>query len=177
MLDVAIDILAWQGSRQLTHRAIDRRLELPLGSAANYFDTRDAVLRGVAERLIELDLASFGPIPEKPVERSVAAASIAAMIVDWTKPESATRLRARLELLLHSARDAGLRAELRQVREGFFVMAAQALDACGCETPREHAPALVALYDGICLDQLFYADRAADVEDVSAQVAQLLDGC
>lgn len=81
MLDAAVDILAWQGSRALTHRAIDRRLSLPLGSAANYFQTRDALLRGIAERVIELDFASFGPIPEERVGRAFVAESIAAMIL------------------------------------------------------------------------------------------------
>ena len=177
MLDAAVDILAWQGSRALTHRAIDRLLSLPLGSAANYFQTRDALLRGIAERVIELDFASFGPIPEERVGRVFVAESIAAMILQWMEPPSLTRQRARHELLLHSVRDADLRAEFQRVRKEFLIFAARALDAGGCLTPHEHAPALVALYDGICLDQLYYADRAAGLDVLSDQVRQLLDGC
>lgn len=55
LADAAVRVLARQGSRGLTHRAIDAEAEVPRGTASNYFGSRDdiieAILRRIGERL------------------------------------------------------------------------------------------------------------------------------
>ncbi|MFJ3960663.1 TetR/AcrR family transcriptional regulator [Streptomyces sp. NPDC090036] len=51
--DAAIAVLAEAGGRGLTHRAVDAAAGVPTGTAKNYFPTRDALLRGAAERCEE----------------------------------------------------------------------------------------------------------------------------
>src|SRR5262245_42599709 len=46
LLDAAIEVLAERGTRGLTHRAVDARAGLPLGSTSNRFRTRNALLGG-----------------------------------------------------------------------------------------------------------------------------------
>ena len=43
-----------EGSRALTHRAVDARAELPAGTCANYFPSRSALLLAMAERIAEM---------------------------------------------------------------------------------------------------------------------------
>ena len=48
LLDVGLRVLAEEGSRGLTHRAIDTRAKLPLGTCVNYFRSRDILLNALA---------------------------------------------------------------------------------------------------------------------------------
>lgn len=57
LADAAIALIASTGVGAVTHRALDRALELPVGTAANYFRTRDELLVGAARRVVELHLA------------------------------------------------------------------------------------------------------------------------
>ena len=70
LADAAVRVLAQQGSRGLTHRAIDTEAEVPRGTASNYFASRDevidAILLRIGERLqpdpdIHADLAQRPP--------------------------------------------------------------------------------------------------------------------
>ncbi len=51
--DAGLDVLATEGLRGLTHRAVDRTAGLPDGSSSNVFRTRAALLEGLAERVFE----------------------------------------------------------------------------------------------------------------------------
>jgi AcrR family transcriptional regulator len=177
LLDAAIAILADGGSRALTHRAVDRRLGLSLGSTANYFTTRDALLLAVGERLVELDLAAIAPITEGPVGASIAADLIAEQLIAWLGPQIRKRQVAHLELVLQSSRDPRLRTAVAKARGDFVHATAQALAATGCRAPMEHAPGLVALFDGLYIDQLLYAKVPADKTSLRGHVERFLIGC
>jgi AcrR family transcriptional regulator len=177
LLDAAISVLAEEGGRGLTHRAIDRRLALPLGSTANYFATRDALLLAVGDRLLELDIAGISTIPKGPISKSSAADLIVEQLINWLTPKVRSRQLAHLELLLQSSRDNNLRAAVAKARGGFVDAAAQALAATGCVAPVEHAPGLVALYDGLYINQLLYAETPADQASLRGQVERFLIGC
>jgi DNA-binding transcriptional regulator YbjK len=49
LLDAAIEVLAAQGARGLTFRAVDTKAAVPTGTASNYFSSRDELLHQVAE--------------------------------------------------------------------------------------------------------------------------------
>ncbi|MBB5913289.1 AcrR family transcriptional regulator [Nocardia transvalensis] len=49
--DAAIDLIADQGLRALTHRALDTALELPPGSVSYYFRTKRALIEAVVDRI------------------------------------------------------------------------------------------------------------------------------
>jgi AcrR family transcriptional regulator len=53
--DAAIAVLAGQGARGLTHRAVDRAAGLPPGTTSNYARTREALLTLALTRIAELD--------------------------------------------------------------------------------------------------------------------------
>ncbi len=48
LLNAAIDLLADQGARNLTFRAVDERAGVPTGTASNYFANRDTLLAQAA---------------------------------------------------------------------------------------------------------------------------------
>lgn len=51
LTDAGITVLAREGSRGLTHRAIDAEAGVPLGTASNYFRSREALIAGLIERI------------------------------------------------------------------------------------------------------------------------------
>lgn len=53
LADAGLEVLAAHGARGLTHRAVDRAAGVPLGTASNYFATRDALIAGLVERIGE----------------------------------------------------------------------------------------------------------------------------
>lgn len=59
LCDAAIELLAADGARGLTHLRVDRRAGLPDGTTSFYYQTRTALLRGTLDRVIELDIENF----------------------------------------------------------------------------------------------------------------------
>ncbi|MEU8777317.1 TetR family transcriptional regulator [Streptomyces sp. NPDC048606] len=59
LADAALDVLADDGMRGLTHRAVDRRAAMPAGTTSAYFRTRAALLTALASRLVQLDQAEL----------------------------------------------------------------------------------------------------------------------
>lgn len=51
LADAGITVLAREGSRGLTHRAIDAEAGAPVGTASNYFRTRELLIAGLIERI------------------------------------------------------------------------------------------------------------------------------
>jgi len=55
--DAAIEVLAAQGVKGLTHRAVDTAADLPPGSTSYYLRTREALMEAAVQRLVETDEA------------------------------------------------------------------------------------------------------------------------
>ncbi len=53
LVDAAIEVLARDGARGLTFRAVDAQAEVPVGTASNYFDNRDDLLTQAGGRIYE----------------------------------------------------------------------------------------------------------------------------
>ncbi|MGP9539797.1 TetR/AcrR family transcriptional regulator [Brachybacterium sp. AOP43-C2-M15] len=51
LADAGLRVLAADGARGLTHRAVDRAAGVPLGTASNYFRSRAALIDGLVERI------------------------------------------------------------------------------------------------------------------------------
>ncbi|MEU5153090.1 TetR family transcriptional regulator [Glycomyces sp. NPDC021274] len=53
LIDAAIEVLADQGARGLTFRAVDTQAGVPIGTASNYFPNRDALLMQAGQRVFQ----------------------------------------------------------------------------------------------------------------------------
>ena len=123
--DAALTLLAREGARGLTHRAVDVELQLPSGSTSYYCRTRSALLLTAAERLLELDTADMTRVSED-------RAGVASLLDRWLSPAGRMRSLARMELLLAAARDPEL-GFMARARERFIdrAVAAQRGKASG----------------------------------------------
>ncbi|GAA0371174.1 TetR/AcrR family transcriptional regulator [Microbispora corallina] len=72
LLDAAIEVLAREGSRGLTFRAVDAEAGVPTGTASNYFGDRDDLLTQAGGRVYERlrpDAAGITAAMEGPRDR------------------------------------------------------------------------------------------------------------
>lgn len=157
--DAALGVLEAEGGRGLTHRAVDREAGLPEGSTSNHFPTREALLTAAMLRLVELDRPAVRAledlVPGGPYGPRRAAELVAEMIRGTLSPERAPQAVARYELVLEARRRPEFQAAFNEVRREFLFLTEQLLPAAGCTRPREHAPELLALLDGLMVNQLF----------------------
>ena len=158
LADAALAVLDADGGRGLTHRAVDRRAGLAEGSTSNYFATREALLTAALRRLVELERpaveAMQALVPDGPYEPHRAAELVAEQVRGWLEPERAGLALARYELFLEARRRPGFQLELDRVRREYLELVERLLPTAGCRDPRRHAPQLLALLDGLVLNQL-----------------------
>jgi len=62
LLDAAIEVLADDGARGLTFRAVDKKAGVPLGTASNYFANRDDMLTQAGTRFYEVIEPTAAPL-------------------------------------------------------------------------------------------------------------------
>jgi AcrR family transcriptional regulator len=159
--EAATRIIARDGLRSLTHRAVDRELDLPAGSTSYYLRTRrqlvEAVVRRLADRTTS-DVAAEAPRPGGPAPaRSVEELGAAlAALLDRLAARREDHL-ARWALAVDLTRDPELHASLTDrspVRAELLRRGRELLEALGAEDPTGQAPGLVALVDGLLFDRL-----------------------
>ncbi|MUL43692.1 hypothetical protein FZ103_21425 [Streptomonospora sp. PA3] len=157
--DAAIEIVADEGLRGLTHRAVDARAGLPAGSTSSCFRTRLALLRGVLDRIVELDEADLERMPTtgwdvgSPEHREALVDLLVELLAYWLGPARA-RTRARLELYLDAARRPELTEALRAANRRFLDRAAVAMRASETPAPEAAARLLLVQLDGVLYDAL-----------------------
>lgn len=157
----AATVLAEQGSRGLTHRAVDRRAGLPEGSSSAYFRTRDA-LQGalgdfVADRL-SLDVAALAErLTARPGDHDYAVSEVSRLLLGWLDhPELLT---ARLEITLAATRDPALATRFNAWRNGLIAVVDTLLRSEGKVEVGPSAHTLVAALDGVLLASLLQPVR------------------
>ena len=173
--DAAIAVLAEQGARGLTHRAVDHAAGLPPGTTSNYARTRAALLTLALSRIAELDLAEGSA----GVAGSGLADAVAQMVHRWiTEPGQRQRFLARLELAFEATRRPELRAAYDEMGRAFRVEAGRLLAAAGSAHPERDAWTLIAWVEGTAFYALAGAGGAAvpSLDELRAQVTNLLAG-
>ncbi len=119
LVDAGVEVLAREGARGLTFRAVDTEAGVPVGTASNYFTGRDDLLRQIDVRLHE----RLAPDPEKladlmtrPKDRLLVAAFMHDLMTRATRDR--TGYLALLEMRLEATRRPELRASFTESVRG-----------------------------------------------------------
>ncbi|MFJ9853655.1 TetR/AcrR family transcriptional regulator [Streptomyces sp. NPDC101150] len=119
LVDAAIEVLAKDGARGLTFRAVDAAAGVPKGTASNYFASRDDLLAQVTGQIHQRIAPDPGEVAE--VMAAPPSRELVAELMRWINrrvTENRTGYLAMLELRLEATRRPELRAELtRAIRE------------------------------------------------------------
>ena len=169
--DAAVTVLAREGLRGLTHRAVDAEAGLPSGSTSNCFRSRSALLQAIVARLEELDLAAVttGPQPDVTSMRALAA-YLAGNVKVMTSRRHARATRARLALLLDETARPALDAGHRRFLELLEVV----IKESGHPDPEPAARAISDLLEGALVHAVSVRSRTVDVGELTGAVERLL---
>ncbi|MER7831815.1 TetR family transcriptional regulator C-terminal domain-containing protein [Streptomyces sp. NPDC095602] len=164
LADAALDVLADEGMRGLTHRAVDRRAALPAGTTSAYFRTRAALLTALVTRLVRLDQAELQTTAERlaPIRTS---GELVDALVSLTRQrltgEGRRRSLARYACAVESVRDPELREILipreNAGREAVRLFLAQR----GVPDAENRTHTLLTCVDGLVFDRLVSGGEVA----------------
>jgi DNA-binding transcriptional regulator YbjK len=181
LADAALGVLAEDGGRALTHRAVDRRAGLPEGSTSNHFPTRELLLTAALRRLVELERPSVRAlealVPGGPYDPRRSAELITELVVDEWLTDLADLALARYELILEARRRPEFERELGRVRGEYLRLVEQLLPAAGCRNPHRHAPQLLAVLDGLMVNQLLQPATALSEPEIVDHLERFFATC
>jgi DNA-binding transcriptional regulator YbjK len=144
--DAAIEVLATEGGRGLTHRAVDAAAGLPPGTTKNYFPTRQSLLQAVAERCTEL----YQELPRPQIsDPSTLVAMMRTLLADVAGP-GRLRMLAFGQLRAEAARAPWLAAIVDRITAADFTAFEAAQRAAGLPvTPQRAAAFTLAVHAAI----------------------------
>ncbi|KUL69911.1 MULTISPECIES: TetR/AcrR family transcriptional regulator [unclassified Streptomyces] len=111
LVDAGVEVLAREGARGLTFRAVDAEAGVPVGTASNYFTGRADLLRQIDTRLhtrLAPDPQVLAGLLERPKDRSLVTAFMHDLMGRATRDR--TGYLALLEMRLEASRRPELRA-------------------------------------------------------------------
>lgn len=169
LADAAVALVAHQGLKGLTHRAVDGAAGVPIGTTSNYWRTREALVGAVVARFEERDLALLsagsGEPPATPEALAYALAGVLAAFV--SEQGELTRARFALALARPDAVSAG-HLRLLGFAEGM-------LAAVGVPDPLRRARRVADYCDGFLLHALTVRrGEPVDVNQVAAALRALI---
>lgn len=179
LLDAALRVLADQGLRGLTHRAVDRQADLPEGSCSAYLRTRKALLEALAEYVaarlaadVDELAEELAGLPDAQDDLGPHVAATARLFLGWL--DQRELLLAQQELTIEATREPELAAVLESAHSRLVQVVDGVLAARGRDHGPERAEWLVASLDGILLTALLKpAVERADF--LSGALAQSLE--
>lgn len=159
LLEAALHVIADEGLRGLTHRAVDRRAGLPEGSCSAYLRTRRALQAALTEHVADTLLADVDGLADELACASEPDGVAAALDLFQGWLDQRELLVARLELTLAASRDHELADLLATHRARLVEIVERIMTGAGKEHGQARAEALVASYDGILLAALLKPAR------------------
>jgi DNA-binding transcriptional regulator YbjK len=154
LCDAAIELLAADGARGLTHPRVDRHAGLADGTTSFYYQIRAALLRGAMDRVIELDIADFNSALSAGGDGEVDSllSTLADQAMRTAVEPERSRARARFELMMIASRDPDLGAVFDGLMDQFVAISeaavAQVQPAADQELIKEQAFAVVTFLGG-----------------------------
>jgi DNA-binding transcriptional regulator YbjK len=120
LCDAAIQLLADDGAKGLSHLKVDAHADVPDGTTSFYFRTRSALLRAVAERMVELDLATLQSVADRAgLDDGTSASTLANLVIQSGEEPQLSRTKARYELTMQATRDPAIAATLQRGTDAF----------------------------------------------------------
>ncbi|MGW4033016.1 TetR/AcrR family transcriptional regulator [Streptomyces sp. NPDC004838] len=163
LIDAAIEVLAHEGARGLTFRAVDARAGVPVGTASNYFADRDDLFTQVGSR-IHVRMTP-DPLQVGEAMRAEPTRELVTELMHWLMrrmTDERTGYLALLELRLEATRRPALQAELnRAVRTSFDESVRFHLDS-GLPGDEDTVRVLYLAMTGLLLEHFTLPEMLAD---------------
>jgi AcrR family transcriptional regulator len=177
LLDAAIRVLGECGVRALTHRAVDSEAGVAVGSTANYFPTREALLEAIVDQVSATERDHFDEVaatvcPTTPAE---LGAVIAGFARDGTGVHRALAL-SRYAILVEAGNNAKIRRQLAETGSRVNAWFGNWLRLIGSRDPDHDLHVLGNYITGLMLHQLAIPDSGFDPADKITALLESLVG-
>ncbi len=156
LCDTVISVLAAEGGRGLTHRAVDRAAGVPEGTTKNYFPSRESLLQAAAGRMTELHGEAVARLSATTPE-DISPAEVAELYPALLRRAVAgdpTQLLAMAELYLEAVRRPALREALGRMVVSNAEAGARLHRAAGLPSSARDAGLLDAYFLGVAVSLL-----------------------
>lgn len=179
ILDATVQIIGREGPGAVTHRAVAAEAGVPLAATTYYFASKAALLDEAFTVSVESDLAELEVLArsmaQSPVSVEGFARSIGRFLVTQLRYRR-TMVVAQYELTLEAARDAALGSAVRASVEAYVVLFQEMLAKIGAADPPGDARLLIAVMDGLLLDQLSAPRSPLTADTFTDQLRRFLGG-
>jgi DNA-binding transcriptional regulator YbjK len=178
--DAATELLAANGGRGLTHRAVDRLLTWPEGTTSRYHRTRDSLMSAAVQRLVEVEVSHVERWQQATASSHQTTRADVALILRSTYQEwvdLGIRQIARYELSLEGRRRPAVHDGIIAGRKRLNEIVERMLTAVGCQQAGTHGTAVVSMLDGMCHDRLLHPAIAIDPDRVEVVFRRWLGSC
>lgn len=155
LADAGVRILAREGARGLTHRAVDRDAAVPVGTASNYFRTRAELIRALVLRIGERLQPSADDLrlrAEQPAGPALFADYLRDLVRRLTQDRDVAM--ALFELRLESARRHEVAGLIAEWRSESFEQDVAFNEAAGLPGGSRHIALFHYAIEGLVLDRL-----------------------
>lgn len=172
LLDAAIEVVAAEGLRGLTHRAVDARAGLAAGSTSYYYRTRMALLEAVLGKVLAYDVGRMADVAVIAGDRT-AMEDVVVRVVRYLTGPGRAQLVARLELTMDAIRRPDLRRLMDGAQERITELTRPLVVALGSTDPARDAAMLLTLVDGLLLMEL--KGEPSDDDELRRRVRRVFD--
>ncbi|MEU8750850.1 TetR/AcrR family transcriptional regulator [Streptomyces chartreusis] len=159
LVDAGVEVLAREGARGLTFRAVDAEAGVPVGTASNYFTGRDDLLRQIDTRLhvrLAPDPEVIAGLLARPKDRSLVTAFMHDLMARATRDR--TGYLALLEMRLEASRHPELRSSFTKSVRGDLDEAIEFHRGAGLPGGDEVVTVLYLAMLGLLLEHLTLPD-------------------
>jgi DNA-binding transcriptional regulator YbjK len=180
VLEAALRVLAREGPRGVTHRAVAEEAGTSVRGTTYYFASRAELLHDAFAHYTEQAVARFDAIAEAgppPDRLSVdEAAAMLAAIVESDLEQDRAGLVAEFELVLDVARGGDLEAQYRVWQDRLEGMLGAYARALGSTTPEAHARVVLATLRGLEIEALARPSHRTTHAELASVFRVLLAG-
>jgi TetR/AcrR family transcriptional regulator, regulator of biofilm formation and stress response len=179
ILEAAVRIIGRDGPGAVTHRAVAAEAGVPLAATTYYFASKEALFNEALTLSVQPDFSELEELlaaaPSRLATVEMFAEEIARFLVLQVQRRRTTVV-AQYELELEAARVPALRPAARASTDAYVRICELMLGRAGSSDPRGDARLLVALMDGLLLDQLSAPRHGFTVEALSRQLQRFIAG-
>lgn len=168
LAEAAVRVLAENGLRGLTHRAVDAAAKLAPGSVNYYAPNRQALLDMVADALAANDMAAATRRATHPTATRSGPDLLVDYAIEMTTPAARYRVVARHHLLAEARTNPVLHERFESTRAAFVDLIETWLHTNGLPGGRTTAEMIVIVTDGLINRQAFFADSALSEDELRA---------
>ncbi|MFE2750674.1 TetR/AcrR family transcriptional regulator [Actinosynnema sp. NPDC059335] len=175
LVDAAIEVLARDGARGLTFRAVDQEARVPNGTASNYFASRDDLLRQVGEHIhvrLTPDAQRLAETMSRPPDKSLVVRLLQELLERLQVDR--TGYLALLELRLEATRRPELQAALTKTISDNLEQNIQFHLDAGLPGDRTTVVSLYLAMSGLMVERLTLPDVLPE-EEMNKLISALVD--